>query len=818
MSLTQALNSAISGLNTAQSRISITSSNIANVNTAGYSRKIAGQESITLNGQGAGVQIGDVTRNVNAGLQSELRGELGKAGTAEVRDEFYQRVQVLFGTPQSNSAISQRISDLSDAFEQLNSTPEQNSPKVQVLAAATQLVDSFGKLSDQIQTLRSDADDSINQEINDANSLLSQIAKLNTDIVRLGNIDQPTTELRDQRDQKVNALSKIINTSTYTREDGSMVIFTANGSRPLLDRSPVTLNFSPTAGYEPGSSGSGISLDGVDITDEIKSGTLRGLVDMRDQDLPQLADQINELATQLRDAINAEHNKGSAFPPPTNLTGSRQIEGTDPLAATGTFRVAALGTNGDIVSYSDIDLSTLPSPATVADLVTAINSSSSGGDLQARIADGRLVIEGKNGNRVAVNELDSAVTLSDGRSQGLSHYFGLNDLFTTAKNSRILTSTAMPDASSALGVSGTLTLSAGSGTLATPISVSYTNGDNLTTIQNKLRGQLTGALGLSADQASNMVYIANDGDRARLVISSDANMFATDTGNLSSKIGLTEDQPDMTGSLTVSQEIVNDPSRLSRGTLNADVYQSGSASGSGIKIADPAATLPGLGTPASPPAPAGTNYTLSITGSFGTVPISYNGSTDSLNSLAARINADSTLTDNNINAEVYFDGSAGSYKIRIQDAGGESFYISDNFASMPSVGGTDTSLVETLGLGIPYGLREGDNSSAASLAGALSRTDINFDAAGGLSPEKTSLIDYAASIISTASTKAATASDANEFQNTLANDLDTRIQNEAGVNLDEEMSDLIIFQRAYSASAKVISTVDELFDTLLNAV
>lgn len=57
-----------------------------------------------------------------------------------------------------------------------------------------------------------------------------------------------------------------------------------------------------------------------------------------------------------------------------------------------------------------------------------------------------------------------------------------------------------------------------------------------------------------------------------------------------------------------------------------------------------------------------------------------------------------------------------------------------------------------------------------------------------------------------------------EFQDNLVVDLSTRIQNEAGVNLDEEMSDLIIFQRAYSASARVISTVDEMFDELLNAV
>ena len=79
MSLTQALNSAISGLNTAQARISIASSNISNVNTPGYSKKIAGQETLVLDGVGAGSQIGDIYRNVNEGLVREMRGELGKA-------------------------------------------------------------------------------------------------------------------------------------------------------------------------------------------------------------------------------------------------------------------------------------------------------------------------------------------------------------------------------------------------------------------------------------------------------------------------------------------------------------------------------------------------------------------------------------------------------------------------------------------------------------------------------------------------------------------------------------------------------------------
>ena len=80
------------------------------------------------------------------------------------------------------------------------------------------------------------------------------------------------------------------------------------------------------------------------------------------------------------------------------------------------------------------------------------------------------------------------------------------------------------------------------------------------------------------------------------------------------------------------------------------------------------------------------------------------------------------------------------------------------------------------------------------------------------------MTDYAAGIVATAATKTRVAESSFDFQNNLVVDLSTRIQNEAGVNLDEEMSDLVVFQRAYTATARVISTVDEMFDALLNAV
>jgi len=802
MSLTQALNTAISGLNTAQNRIAITSSNISNVNTPGYSKKIAGQETLTLDGQGAGSQVADIYRNVNEGLQREMRGELGKAGREEVRYEFFQRIQTLFGTPQSDAAISQRINDLADAFEQLGVTPDQNSPRVEAIESALQVMESFEKLSNQLQDMRDDIDDQITDEVDNANTLLSEISELNTGIVRLNNLDQPTTELEDQRDQKLNKLAKIIDITTFSRGDGSMVIYSANGANTLLDRTPNTLSFSQTSGFEPGTGGAGVSLNGEDITDTLRTGTLKGLFDMRDSEIPALNDQINELAGELRDAINEEHNKGTAFPPPTNLSGNRMVATSDPLTATGAFRVAALDDDGQLVaadSWADITLPT--TPATVQGIIDAINGSDAGGYLTASLIDNQLVIEGSDGNRVAINELDGQITTSDGREQGFSHYFGLNDFVATVKRSDTMTSSAQSNSTTALNATASsFTISAGSGILTGGITVNYAATDSLEDVRDNIRTALQGA-GMTVADSEEAAFIVEDGNRYRLVLDYTSNMTITDAGTLTSKIGMTEDQPTLAGNMDVSAAIQNDPSRIVRGQMNADTYEISTA------VVDSAAAIPNLGPLVPPPL----NYTLTVSGDFTDVNIDYD-STTSLDDIANAINNSATLTDNNITASVVFDSQLGGYKLSVKDAEGDPFYFSDN--GLPNA----DSLTTVLGLGIGFGVHEGDNSAAQAISGAFERSDIQFEAAGGLSGERTSLTDFAAGIVATAATKASVSQGGYEFQSNLVTDLSTRIQNEAGVNLDEEMSDLIIFQRAYTASAQVITTVDEMFDALLRAV
>ena len=67
----------------------------------------------------------------------------------------------------------------------------------------------------------------------------------------------------------------------------------------------------------------------------------------------------------MRDDLNAQHNDGTAYPPPTSLTGLRTVAATDAPTMTGTFRVTVLDSDGNVVENSDINLATL-APATTA--------------------------------------------------------------------------------------------------------------------------------------------------------------------------------------------------------------------------------------------------------------------------------------------------------------------------------------------------------------------------------------------------------------------------------------------------------------------
>lgn len=428
MSLTSSLYTALTGLQTNQSAMRVLSNNITNANTPGYTRKIADLQSRVIAGTGAGVQLGSIDRYVDQALQVQLRSTTSDFNGLDVQQQFFKRMQDMFGSPDSNSSLAAMMSDYATSMTALTTNPESVSLRLDVVTNAQRTAQSLNSMSADTQQLRQEADAQISDSIDIVNNQLTTIDKLNDQIVAARLRGVATGDLEDQRDLAVSKISEQMDISTYTRDNGQMVIFTKAG-RTLLDGDPATISHTPAASLQaavtyPGSI-DGITVNGQDITDEIGSGKIAALIELRDTTLPNFTSEIDQLATNLRDEVNKIHNQGTGLPAAKTLTSSRAQTGTATSIA-GTVTVTLLNPDGT-AAFSG----TMPAPGTLdaAGFATALNTVLTGFGVGASASNnvGTVTLDG-GGYGVAIT--GGAVDPGGGQpTTNLSDYLHLNDFF-----------------------------------------------------------------------------------------------------------------------------------------------------------------------------------------------------------------------------------------------------------------------------------------------------------------------------------------------------------------------------------------------------
>lgn len=555
MSLDIARSIAFSGLSATSVQISVTSSNISNADTTGYTTKTANQSSSVTNGVGTGVTVTGITSTVDKLLLKSLISATSDLGTADTTNTHLTSLEKLYGSTSSTddastgTSLANSIASLESALSSLASTPSSASLQSNVISALDGVASQLRETSSGIQKLRSDADQDIASSIDDVNTDLQQIADLNAQIKQTAAAGQSTADLEDQRNTALQDLASKMNISYFTTSNGDLQIYTASG-QALVDSSAHTISYTAAAKvtaattYTAGSSSSGfsaITVNGVDITSQISGGDIGSLITLRDKTLPAAQLQLDQLAQQLASVMNSVSNSASSVPAPTSLTGTASVTSGTALSATGMVRIAVTDESGDLVSYGDLDLS---SYATVGDLVTAINGISG---LSASVdSDGHLSISATgSGNGVAINEMTSSVGSSD---EGFSDYFGLNDLVTgtsaadIAVNSKILSGTselqlATLDSSSSL-TAGSTVLSSGSATVANAFYDALTDSRTFAST-----GGLAATTGSLADYAAAIVSdVASKASQAATTYTAKETAQSTYASSLSSQSGVNLDE------------------------------------------------------------------------------------------------------------------------------------------------------------------------------------------------------------------------------------------------------------------------------------
>ncbi len=331
MSLNSSLNTALTGLQVSQTLMRVTSNNIANASTEGYTRKVGNLGSIYLSNIGSGVKLEDVTRQVDNFLVKQTNAQNSVVTAANTLNDFYVRLQDLFGSPKDNNSIAGELNSFRSSLEDLAIDPQQSVAQFTAVTSAQDIVNTLHNISTTIQSMRQEVDRQIGDGVNKINAALKEIDQLNVDIVRNQTLGQPVGELEDARDKALMDISKQMDIKWFADAGNAITVMTGS-NYTLLDSLPHELSFSSPSGvskstvYPGGFQPIAVAGQIDDLTTLISSGSMKSLIDLRDTILPGLQDQIDVLAQTTAEEINRAHNSAMPIPGLTTFSGTTEFD------------------------------------------------------------------------------------------------------------------------------------------------------------------------------------------------------------------------------------------------------------------------------------------------------------------------------------------------------------------------------------------------------------------------------------------------------------------------------------------------------------
>ncbi|MCB9988528.1 MAG: flagellar hook-associated protein FlgK [Rhodospirillales bacterium] len=308
------LDSALSGLRVAQQQLSVISTNISNVGTDGYTRKILPQSTIAVGGEALGVRGDAIIRNVDLNLERDFWTQVSTVSNLDTKATYLNRIQEFHGAPDLEISIAAEIAELRDKFSALADSPEDHYLQRSVVDQGVVIANKINDFAGLLTEMRNDAQDDIDLSVQNVNNLLSQIAELNKQIKSNINIGKTSAALEDQRDELIRQLSEEIEISFFVRGDGVLVVQTGQGVQ-LADERAETLYFQNSnigpQSYYPASAyglyvGDPATPTAIEITETGLNGHLGALFELRDEILPEQMAMLDELAHKMALRFDAQ--------------------------------------------------------------------------------------------------------------------------------------------------------------------------------------------------------------------------------------------------------------------------------------------------------------------------------------------------------------------------------------------------------------------------------------------------------------------------------------------------------------------------------
>ena len=315
-----------------QTALQTTGNNIANVNTAGYSRQrtilTAAQGQFTGGGYvGKGVNVETIQRNFSEFLtrQSTLAGAVAAADVTRA-DKLKQLEGIFEG---GATGLGASINDMLNSFADVSSAPTDMTARTVTLTRIDETASRMRAASQRLDDLQAGISQELTQKAATVNSLAKSIAGVNAEISKARGNGQPPNDLLDRRDQLVRELNQFVQTTSIPADDGTIGIFVGGAQSLVLGTEAYAVSIVKDEFGDLQKNNLAITRNGVSVTvDEtaLAGGQIPGLLRFQNHDLNEGRNLLGRMTLAISSAMNEQHRLGldldgnpgrDLFTPPT---------------------------------------------------------------------------------------------------------------------------------------------------------------------------------------------------------------------------------------------------------------------------------------------------------------------------------------------------------------------------------------------------------------------------------------------------------------------------------------------------------------------
>lgn len=307
------INIGLSGLSASQSSLMTTGNNIANADTAGYSRQQTVQNTKASNQYGnvfigTGTTLADVRRVYNAYLDKQL--QLTTSLNSDAQAYLSQVSQVDKLLSDGGTGITKVMQSFFSSMQTLSSTPNDSAARQSLLTNAQSLSSRFNAMSEQLTQQNSYINNQLGSMADQVNKLAATVATYNQKIAEVSGGGGMPNDLMDKRNETIRQLSELVGTQVVERE-GSLDIY-LSGGQPLVVGNAANSLEVVTDKNDPTRSSIFMnrSSSRLDITSAVTGGEMGGLLRYRDDVLAPAGNELGRIAMVVSDQVNKQLGQG----------------------------------------------------------------------------------------------------------------------------------------------------------------------------------------------------------------------------------------------------------------------------------------------------------------------------------------------------------------------------------------------------------------------------------------------------------------------------------------------------------------------------